>query len=143
MRVLSPLLLGVTMLFAYACTNGTRNAAARSAQQLAFVGDASLIGSCQAQDGTVLPGVTVAIIDRLGRQRTTVTDARGRYEFQMIPAGIYTVRSELDGYGVATRVINLSSGKTQKDIETIQVSYDGDFVTAEPLPPPKPPIPAR
>jgi hypothetical protein len=56
--------------------------------------------------GAVLPGVTVRVVsvELLGRVRTTITDAGGRYRVVNLPAGIYTVSFSLAGFSPVVRV---------------------------------------
>ena len=53
--------------------------------------------------GATLPGVTLtATNDATGFNRTVVTDADGTYKFLSLPPGIYTVLSDLAGFGTVT-----------------------------------------
>lgn len=136
MKRLSHMLLGFTMLIA-ACSQ-SHATAPRTAMINAtppppiLAGDASLVGFCKAKDGSVLPGVIVAIRDGAGHQQTAVTDAQGRYAFRMILPGKYTVHWVLAGYGTTTRVVTVAAGKTADVTGTIYPSVSESItVTAE------------
>src|ERR1700686_1464751 len=111
MKRLGYMLLGFTMLAVYACSQSHSVApktVAVSTPRLAIpAGDASIVGTCKAKDGTVLPGGTVLIRDGAGHERTTITDAQGVYAFHLIVPGKCTVWWQLAGYGSATRVITV------------------------------------
>src|SRR6266487_6059611 len=62
----------------------------------------NIYGKVQAKDGSVLPGVTVTLTG-VGAPQTTVTDALGNFRFISLSPGTYSIKSELAGYGNATR----------------------------------------
>src|SRR5437764_12446036 len=62
----------------------------------------NIYGKVQAKDGSVLPGVTVTLTG-VGAPQTTVSDAQGNFRFLNLSPGTYTIKSELAGYGTATR----------------------------------------
>src|SRR4051794_2233043 len=95
-------------------------------------GDANIFGLCEAKDGSLLPGVTVAILDDAGHGYRTVTDALGQYRFMRIMPGKYKVVWELPGYGITTRIITLSAGKTAEVTGTLNPAVSESItVTAE------------
>ena len=53
--------------------------------------------------GAVLPGVTVILSNpgTIGGNQTTVTDARGAYQFTRLVPGTYAVRATLPGFRTA------------------------------------------
>ena len=122
MKRLSHMLLGFTMLIASACSQSHAAAPVMALINATppppiLAGDASLVGFCKAKDGSVLPGVTVAIRDAAGRQQTAITDAQGRYAFRMILPGQYTIRWQLAGYGTATRVLTVAAARPPTSLE--------------------------
>jgi hypothetical protein len=59
----------------------------------------SIAGRVQSSDGLPLPGVTVAVTSpMLQGARTIVTSESGDYLIPLLPAGIYTLVFELDGF---------------------------------------------
>ena len=62
----------------------------------------NIYGKVQAKDGSVLPGVTVTLTG-VGAPQTAVTDSQGNFRFINLDPGTYTLKSELAGYGMATR----------------------------------------
>src|SRR5436190_23549099 len=62
----------------------------------------NIYGKVQAKDGSLLPGVTV-MLTGVGAPQTVVTDNQGNFHFLSLSPGMYTIKAELAGYGVATR----------------------------------------
>jgi Carboxypeptidase regulatory-like domain/TonB-dependent Receptor Plug Domain len=62
----------------------------------------NIFGVVEANDGSVLPGVTVTLTG-VGAPQVQVTDAQGRFRFINLSPASYTVKAELAGYGTATR----------------------------------------
>src|SRR5712692_7609875 len=62
----------------------------------------NIYGKVQAKDGSVLPGVTVTLTG-VGAPQTTVTDGQGNFRFLNLSPGTFSIKSELAGYGTATR----------------------------------------
>ncbi|MFN8060263.1 MAG: carboxypeptidase regulatory-like domain-containing protein [Vicinamibacterales bacterium] len=66
-----------------------------SAQQ-----NATVVGTVVDESKAVLPGVTVTATDlATGRVITAVTNERGEYRLQNVPAGKYSISAELAGFG--------------------------------------------
>src|SRR4051812_3533454 len=73
------------------------SALAQSSETGAIVGTVS-------QAGTPLPGVTVEVRSAaLQGVRTEVTDASGRFRFNLLPPGSYTLTSTLSGFNTVTQ----------------------------------------
>jgi hypothetical protein len=83
------------------------------------------------QSGGVLPGVTVGISSpaMLGGVRTTVTDEEGRYRFSALPAGVYKVSFELEGFTPVTRELRLETGFVATIDQTLGVGALEESVT--------------
>lgn len=79
----------------------------------AFGQDASLSGTVTDSTGGVLPGTTVtATNDATGVVSTAVTNAAGVYNFPRLPLGVYTVKSEQQGFQPKTFTkVTLSAGQ--------------------------------
>src|SRR5919201_6010343 len=59
-----------------------------------------IAGTVTDESGAVLPGATVtAVLGTTKETRTAVTDGGGRYRFNNLPVGVYTITSELSGFG--------------------------------------------
>jgi Ca-activated chloride channel homolog len=135
MKRLSYMLLSFTMVTVLACSQShtaPKTVAVNAALPPIVAGDAAIVGTCQARDGSVLPGVIVMINDNAGHGQNTVTDSQGRYFFRMILPGEYVVRWELAGYGTARRVVRVAAGKTADITGTLNPSVSESItVTAE------------
>jgi hypothetical protein len=87
--------LGLFTLFT-ACLLTERLAAAAGLEQ---VTTSTLTGRIFDASGAALPGVTIAARQtETGLQRTTVSDAQGRYIVSTLPPGSYEIRAELQGF---------------------------------------------
>ncbi len=71
---------------------------------------ASVAGTITAQDGSVLPGVTVSATHTAsGKTTTTTSDADGGYRFEDLSAGTYRLTTSLDGFADQGLGLNLSA----------------------------------
>ncbi|MDX1429849.1 MAG: carboxypeptidase-like regulatory domain-containing protein, partial [Rhodothermales bacterium] len=62
-----------------------------------------------AGTGEALPGANVGIV---GSLVGTTTDLDGRYSFEVVPSGTYTVRVSFVGYTTTSREVTVSTGGT-------------------------------
>src|SRR3954451_4217282 len=71
---------------------------------LAQTAESGAINGTVAQAGTPLPGVTVEVRSpNLQGVRTEVTDATGKFRFNLLPPGDYTLTSTLSGFSTVTQ----------------------------------------
>ena len=67
--------------------------------------------------GSALPGVTVTVAGTaLAAPRTVVTDERGRYEVDTLPAGRYRVTATLRGFEPWSTEIDVGAGAAMLDV---------------------------
>ncbi len=80
---------------------------------------AEIRGTVLDDSGGVLPGVTITLTNQqTGRQRTTVSDTGGRFNFPSVPLGTYRLNATLEGFRVfATSDVKLSA----EDIRQVNV----------------------
>src|SRR5262245_28696935 len=72
-----------------------------------------LEGTVRDTSGDVVPGATVTIAGPpLTGSRTSVTDERGQYAFDGLPAGRYLVTTTLSGFQSSSREIDLGGPAT-------------------------------
>src|SRR5687767_7699364 len=75
--------------------------------------NATITGSVADEQGQVLPGATITLIDENTKTtRAAVSDARGDFRFPTLTPGTYTVKVELQGFKTFERrnnVLNASS----------------------------------
>src|SRR5438270_4376271 len=92
----------------------------------------NIFGKVQAKDGSALPGVTVTLTG-IGAPQQTVSDALGNFRFISLSPGTYSLRSELAGYGTATRSgINVRIAQNSDVTMTLNPSVaESITVTAE------------
>jgi hypothetical protein len=94
-----------------------------------------LAGRVLDQSGAVLPGVTVAAVDRMGRRSSTVSDSEGRYVFPTLAPGSYRLefalmgfksttldRAEYDGTGRPVQDVKLQVGALTETVTVAGVS---------------------
>ena len=74
--------------------------------------DGQIGGMVSDQTGGVLPGVTVVAAGPApgDASRVAVTDADGRYVFEALPPGLYTLTFTLPGFEELTRSVELAAG---------------------------------
>lgn len=76
---------------------------------------ATLTGRVTASDGSVLPGVTVAVHSaNLQGTRATTTTSTGDYIFNLLPPGDYTVTFEMEGMQGIRRKVALSAARSER-----------------------------
>ncbi len=69
---------------------------------LAAQQNATIQGTVVDDQKGLMPGVTVTAVEiTTGRQTVEVTSVEGRYQFQNLPPGAYTLRIELPGFATA------------------------------------------
>jgi hypothetical protein len=85
----------------------------------------TIAGRVADQQGGVLPGVTVTLTGRTGPQ-AQVTDTHGEFRFVGLDVGIYSIKAELQGFGVKQEpTLDLGIGKTidlRLDLELLGIS---------------------
>ena len=59
---------------------------------------AGIAGRALDQSGAPLPGVTVVVRDADHRERTIATGADGSFAFEGLPAGVYTLEAQIEGF---------------------------------------------
>lgn len=104
----------------------------------------TITGTVVDQQGNVLPGATVTVLNEsTGEPRTAVSDARGNFQVTTLPPGTYTIRVELANFRTFERTRNVLSAAERLSIgtlalelgrlgETIVVEATGTYVnTAE------------
>jgi len=73
----------------------------------------ALLGVVVFVDGSPLPGVTVSVQSvKLDSTRIDVTEADGKFRFEALPAGQYTVEAVLDGFGPKAQPVMLPVDET-------------------------------
>src|SRR5262245_54750202 len=94
--------------------------------------EASIAGTVKDATGAVLPGVTVTAASPalIEQQRTSVTDAAGRYVITPLRPGVYKVEFSLAGFGTTVREgVNLTSGLTANVEAELRVGAVQESVT--------------
>ncbi|ODS52067.1 MAG: hypothetical protein ABS36_18080 [Acidobacteria bacterium SCN 69-37] len=98
------------VIAAWVCIAGSAGPAA--ARQAAAVG-----GLVWDPAGAVVAGAAVDLRDSAGAGRSTVTDGEGRYRFERLSAGDYTVRVSAFGFEPAERRISVALDAVAVDIQ--------------------------
>jgi hypothetical protein len=69
----------------------------------AQTGGANLVGKVMDKSGKALPGVTITATQKdTGLTRSTVTESDGKFRLPSVPAGLYTIVAELNGFATVT-----------------------------------------
>src|SRR5437870_8237786 len=92
----------------------------------------NVYGKVQAKDGSVLPGVSVALTG-VGAPQQAITDGQGNFRFINLSPGTYSLKAELSGYGTATRAgVGVRVGANSDVTMTLNPSVSESItVTAE------------
>ena len=90
---------------------------------------ARVTGTVNEIEGGPLPGVQITI-DGLKTHTQLKTDASGRFEFQNLAAGPYSLKAELADYVTENRSVTVASGQTAKADFTIHPACleEGSYV---------------
>ena len=73
----------------------------------------TITGEVKDSSGAVVPGVTVTVTNKATNAvRTSSSNEVGLFDFPALPPGMYTVKSELDGFKTATRDVELQVQQT-------------------------------
>jgi hypothetical protein len=84
--------------------------------------NATITGSVSDEQGQVLPGATVTVINESTRtMRAGVSDARGDFKFPTLPAGTYTVKIELQGFKGTERRGNVLSPSSTLSLGSVKL----------------------
>ncbi|HSR50478.1 MAG TPA: TonB-dependent receptor [Acidobacteriota bacterium] len=62
----------------------------------------SLSGTVKDPQGGIVPGAEIRVVSAAGTDRRTITNDEGRYSFQQLSPGTYTVTAELEGFKTTT-----------------------------------------
>ena len=84
---------------------------------------ASIEGYVTDVTGAVLPGVTVvAESEAMEGARTTVTNAEGRYRFDELNPGDYTVTFTMDGFMPAEKSCTVKKDETAECVAALKIA---------------------
>jgi hypothetical protein len=90
----------------------------------------AITGQVVDQSDAVLPGATVTVTSpSLQGERAAVTDSTGRYLIRGLPAGLYTVRVELQGMTTAEQTVQIGVGTTNELNAQLRVAALTERVT--------------
>lgn len=93
-------------------------------------GSARVSGTVKDQNGAVIPGATVSLLNIASSQRLTVTtDSSGKFEFSNLRAGSYRLTASAGGFGEAALNISLADGATFSEDFTLLPGAIRDVVT--------------
>src|SRR5689334_1578842 len=105
-----------------------------SAFAQAPTGDIS--GTVYDESGAVVPSATVTIINKdTGLQRTFTTGPAGIFSAPSIPAGVYDVKIELQGFRTLIRQATVETGAVTTVDMHLQIGATKDVVTVEAVSP--------
>lgn len=91
---------------------------------------ATVQGTVHDRTGAVVPGVTMTLVAaQSGTARIAVTDTRGTYKFDGLPAGQYELRAVLSGFGSETASITAAEGETRTVDITLRIAPLAEVVT--------------
>jgi Carboxypeptidase regulatory-like domain/TonB dependent receptor-like, beta-barrel len=92
----------------------------------------SLNGQVNDQTGLPIPGITVTLTGPGGTELVAQTNEEGKYVFHNLPAGTYSVRVELKGFGTFEKTgIVIAPGKPEVVDARMEVSLEKQQVTVQ------------
>src|SRR6476646_1471402 len=75
----------------------------------------TITGAVKDSTGAVVPGATVTVVNKgTNSTRTTSSNEVGLYDFPALPPGLYTVKTELDGFKTTSRDLELQVQQTAR-----------------------------
>ena len=88
-----------------------------------------LEGSVYDISGAVLPQVAIRLEDASGTPRDATTDASGRFEFDVVEPGVYTIGASLPGFLTLRQEVTLRETRQWQRAITLQVGTVQERIT--------------
>jgi hypothetical protein len=89
-------------------------------------------GQVTDSSGAAIPGLTIVAVDAGGAAHEVDTDEQGRYVFQHLPNGVYTIQVHLKGFAnFAKSGVAVNSGRTQTVNVQLVVALEKQQVTVK------------
>ena len=90
----------------------------------------TITGAVKDSTGAVVPGATVTVINKgTNATRTTSSNEVGLYDFPALPPGLYTVKTELDGFKTTSRDLELQVQQTARVDFTLELGTISEMAT--------------
>jgi carboxypeptidase family protein len=90
----------------------------------------TITGEVRDATGAVLPGATVTVINKAtNATRTTTSNAVGLFDVPALPPGPYTVKTELDGFKISSRDVELQVQQTARVDFTLELGTVSEMAT--------------
>ncbi|MBX3300498.1 MAG: carboxypeptidase regulatory-like domain-containing protein [Acidobacteria bacterium] len=131
-------------------------AVAMASTGFAQTGSTSVSGGVTDQQGAVIAGATVKLLDpEKGFSRTATTSGSGTFSFSNVPPGVYTIEVEANGFkklvlsnvqalvdkpttvsinmevGAVTEVVNVAGGELESIVNKTEGSLGNNFVSRQ------------
>src|SRR5436309_10696051 len=91
---------------------------------LAQVQSGNIYGKTAGPEGQPMPGVTVTLTGA-GAPQTQTTDERGQFRFPGLSPGLYTVKSELEGFApTENKNVEVNVGRNTEVDLTLKISEE-------------------
>src|SRR6185503_12340340 len=82
----------------------------------------TITGEVKDSTGAVIPGATVTVTNKAtNATRTTPSNAVGLFDFPALQPGMYTVKTELEGFRTVTREVELQVQQTARVNFTLEL----------------------
>lgn len=90
----------------------------------------TITGEVKDSSGAVVPGATVTVVNKAtNATRTTVSNEVGLFDFPALPPGLYTVKSELEGFKSASSDLELQVQQTARVNFTLELGTLAEMAT--------------
>src|SRR3954468_15958772 len=90
----------------------------------------TITGAVKDSTGAVVPGATVTVVNKgTNATRTTSSNEVGLYDFPALPPGLYTVKTELDGFRTTSRDLELQVQQTARVDFSLELGTISEMAT--------------
>jgi hypothetical protein len=90
----------------------------------------TITGEIKDSSGAFVPGVNVTVVNKAtNATRTTTSNGVGLFDVPALPPGVYTVKSELDGFKTASRDVELQVQQTVRVNFTLELGTIAEMAT--------------
>ena len=90
----------------------------------------TITGAVKDSTGAVVPGATVTVVNKgTNATRTTSSNEVGLYDFPALPPGLYTVKTELDGFRPTSRDLELQVAQTARVDFSLELGTISEMAT--------------
>jgi carboxypeptidase family protein len=96
----------------------------------------TITGAVKDTTGAMVPGATVTVVNKAtNATRTTSSNEVGLFDFPALPPGVYSVKTELDGFKTTSRDVELQVQQTARVDFTLELGTISEMATVSGMSP--------